>query len=72
MTYGNQYLTEKCKEILDKFTIDPDTVLPSGQTAAKKLAGYIEAGLDRIERDMEEPGGREAWNSGGRIGSTEE
>lgn len=69
---NNRWLKEKAREILDKYTIDPDTILPSGQTATQKLQGYIEAGLDRIEAEMDEPVSREAWNSDGRVGFVED
>jgi len=51
MTY--KWLDEAAKEILDKFTIDPDCRTENGLTAKERMVSYILAAIDNIEREIE-------------------
>lgn len=51
MTY--KWLDEAAREILDKFTIDPNSRVKNGLTAKDKMVSYILAAIDNIERELE-------------------
>jgi hypothetical protein len=51
MTY--KWLDEAVKEILDKFTIDPNSKVENGLTAKERMISYILAAIDNIERELE-------------------
>ena len=51
MTY--KWLDEAAKEILDKFTIDPNSKVENGLTAKDRMISYILAAIDGIEKEIE-------------------
>ena len=51
MTY--KWLDEAAKEILDNFTIDPNSKVDNGLTAKERMISYILAAIDNIERELD-------------------
>jgi hypothetical protein len=51
MTY--KWLDEAAAEILDKFTIDPNSRTDNGLTAKERMVSYILAAIDNIERELD-------------------
>jgi hypothetical protein len=53
MTLKSECFKQLARDILDKFTIDPDAKMTNGVTASERMQSYILAAIDNIERELE-------------------
>lgn len=44
-------VVDLCREILDNYTIDPDAVLSSGETAESRFKALVVEAIDKIEKE---------------------
>lgn len=53
MTLKSEWFKQVARDILEKFTIDPDARLPRGLKASERMQTYILAAIDEIERELD-------------------
>ena len=51
MTLNNEWLI--AREILERFTIDPDAKMKNGDAAWERMRYYLLAAIDNIERELD-------------------